>query len=71
MAVDVEFCSCDELLEPGNERVQVIFVLQCLKFAVGIVFLVCVSEHVCEVSQEGGLVDFVSFWYIGSDVVLK
>jgi len=71
MAVNIKFCGCDELFEPGDESVQVVFVLQCLKFTIGVVLLVGVSERILEIGFKGGPVSFTCFWYVSSDVVLK
>ena len=71
MAVNVKLHGCDELFEPGDEHVQVILVFQCLKFMIGIILLVGVSERILEIDFKGGPVSFICFWYIGGDVVLK
>jgi len=71
MAVNVKLCGCDKLFEPGDECVQVICVPQFLKLAIGVILLVGVSEGVFEIGFKGGLVSFICFWYIGSDVALK
>jgi len=71
VAVNVKLCGCDKLFEPGDEGVQVIFVFQHHKFMIGVVLLVGVSERVLEIGFKGGLVSFISFWYVSGNVVLK
>jgi len=44
---------------------------QFLKFTVGVVLLIGVSERVLEIGFKGGPVGFVPFWYIGGNVALK